>query len=344
MSAPTAGPGITDVPQRIYQPLPAVTADLFVIHYSSNPQAKSPHQTHPVSAIVAQHYLSGRRMTFAAFTVAEAAGIPASQFLKRFPQLEREMLTTFSDFTANHPSATWIHWGMRDAIFGFDVLAQRAAFYHVRAHWIQPESRFDLSHHLAQRFGDDFAPHPRLWHTVQHNLGAVPDMLDEKATVAAWQRGNHGADLWSLNAKVDAIARLFDRVRLDQFQTNSTDAYPHAACELTADGAASSVGSLTLTLKKATRRLPRHKKLTERQKLILTEMLAAEAVGNTRKTTRDAIVQRIDKSKTGPDFARDFGTLKDAKYTDSGAGPDGGVWLTATGKAKAEELRKENGQ
>jgi hypothetical protein len=82
-------------------------------------------------------------------------------------------------------------------------------------------------------------------------------------------------------------------------------------------------------------------RLTERQKLILEEMSALGAVGSNKKTKRNEIAQRIDKNKTGADLARDFGALKEAQYTDSDAGPDGGVWLTGKGKAKAEELRQE---
>jgi hypothetical protein len=86
------------------------------------------------------------------------------------------------------------------------------------------------------------------------------------------------------------------------------------------------------------------RELTERRKLILIEMFAMGAVGSTRKTTRDEVVQRIDRKKTGADFARDFGALKEAGYTDSGAGPEGGVWLTGKGKKRAEELNKESEQ
>lgn len=84
--------------------------------------------------------------------------------------------------------------------------------------------------------------------------------------------------------------------------------------------------------------------LTDRQKLILAEMLAMGAVGNTTKATRNDIVRRIDKTKIGADFARDFGAMWEAKYTDSDAGPEGGVWLSDKGKAKAEALKKENEQ
>ena len=85
-------------------------------------------------------------------------------------------------------------------------------------------------------------------------------------------------------------------------------------------------------------------KLNERQKLILTEMLDMGVVGNTKKTTRKMVAQRVDKKKTGADLGRPFGVLKNAGYTDSDVGPDGGVWLTGKGKVRAEELNTENGQ
>jgi hypothetical protein len=82
-------------------------------------------------------------------------------------------------------------------------------------------------------------------------------------------------------------------------------------------------------------------RLSDRQELILREMLALGAVGSRKKTNRAVVVQRIDKKKTAADFARDFGVLRDAKYTNSEAGPDGGVWLTGLGKSKAETLENE---
>jgi hypothetical protein len=86
------------------------------------------------------------------------------------------------------------------------------------------------------------------------------------------------------------------------------------------------------------------RKLTERQKLILAEMLALGAVGSTKKTTRKEVVRRVDRSKTPQDLARDFGVLKEANYTDSEPGPEGGVWLTGGGKRRAEKLQGENEQ
>ncbi len=70
---------------------------------------------------------------------------------------------------------------------------------------------------------------------------------------------------------------------------------------------------------------------------MLIEMLALKAIGSTNKVTRADVVKRVDQNKAAADFARDFGALKELRFTDSEPGPDGGVWLTGAGKKKAEE-------
>ncbi|MDY3560227.1 hypothetical protein R5W23_001453 [Gemmata sp. JC673] len=122
MSAPDAKPGITDVPLLVYQPLPAVTDELYVVHYAAGPRPNGYAPTPPVAAIVVRHVLSGTNITFATFTEAEVAGLPHDEFLTHLPNLERDTLSAFTDYATNRPRAMWVHWRMRDAVFGFDVL------------------------------------------------------------------------------------------------------------------------------------------------------------------------------------------------------------------------------
>jgi hypothetical protein len=87
---------------------------------------------------------------------------------------------------------------------------------------------------------------------------------------------------------------------------------------------------------------PTAPKLTERQECMLVVMLNMKAVGNSQKINRSDVVDRIDKRKIASDFARDFGALKRKGFTDSEAGPEGGVWLTDEGKRKAEEVKRKS--
>jgi len=84
--------------------------------------------------------------------------------------------------------------------------------------------------------------------------------------------------------------------------------------------------------------------LTDRQKLLLIELVDIEAIGFRQKTTRDAVAKRFGQSKTGDDLGRDFAALSKYKFTDSQPGPNGGIWLTSKGKAEAKLLRDESSQ
>jgi hypothetical protein len=207
-----------DRPSDDLPPLPPLDENLHGVHYSSALQRDCGDQTPPVSAISVKHPWTGRQVTFSAFTIAEASGIPRAQFLDRLPELERELLRQFYQFVAAHPEAVWVHWGMCRVRFGFEALAQRAQFHGLEPVEIPPDRRFDLSSYLKLLYGDDYVPHERLWNAIRLNLGADPHLLDKDAAAAAWARGDYGALVGSLEAKVGSITSLFDRVRRGTFK------------------------------------------------------------------------------------------------------------------------------
>jgi len=199
--------------------LPVLDSRLYAIHYSQELQANSAAQTPPVSAIIVQHVLTGQQQTFAAFQVAEQRGISPADFLVHLPELEKQVLGEFFDFVARTLTAVWLHWAMRQARFGFEVLAQRARLHGLVPGEIPPEQRFDLSTHLKRRFGEDYVPHPRFWNALELNGKLSPDLMNEAAAATAWARGEYARLIVSLSRKVDAIADLFDRARKGTFKT-----------------------------------------------------------------------------------------------------------------------------
>jgi hypothetical protein len=196
--------------------LPPADENLHVVHYSSGLARDFPDSTPPVLGVLVEHFPSGEQTQFAAFTLAERDG-SLGEFRTKMPELERDLLRSFNEFVAGRPGAVWIHWGMAKPGYGFDVIAQRSRLHGLTPADIPPARRFDLANYLKRRYGDNYVPDPRLWHAVRQNLGAVPNLLDDDAAAAAWQDGKYGRLLWSLSAKVGAIAKLFDRVRRGTF-------------------------------------------------------------------------------------------------------------------------------
>jgi hypothetical protein len=350
VSATEANAGIRDVPPTDCPPLPAVNDDLHVIHYSSDLLANCPVQTPPVSAIVVQHFLTGAQMTFAVFTQAECARIPPAEVPGRFAELESEMLQLFADFVAGRPNSVWVHWRMRDAGFGFDVLTQRAAIRQVTPHGIPLARRFDLSNYLVRRYGDDYTPHPRLWNAVRRNLGAVPDLLDEAATAAEWQRGNHAAVLWSLAAKVGALARLFDRVRRGTFLTGACEpgaairAAPIAGPKFTTTQAVlfhqPVPPPLAFDPSSGTGTILTPARMTTRHWAILEELYKNKAFDRGSCMSTTDLARAVDGNNGKPSsFKRPVAELRTAGVLDTAEGAGGGAWLTPAGRALIETRR-----
>ncbi|AMV23321.1 hypothetical protein VT84_02860 [Gemmata sp. SH-PL17] len=346
MSAQVANPGITDVPPPVFQLLPPVTDDLHVVHYVAGPRVDEHAPTPPVAAIVVQHMLTGIRPTFTALTEAEVAGISPGEFAARLPDLEREVLGTFADYTTNRPRAVWVHWRMRDAVFGFDVLAQRARVQNVPGHGIPPERRFDLSYYLSRRFGDAFAPRPRLWNAARRNLGEIPDLLEPRTQELAWERGDHAAVLRAVTASVEAISRLFDRVRAEQFVSGEGEPDQGADPRVPVDTISRTSPALIRPDRLPSSPGPHIKlhrdlfdptRLTERHRALLAELLRAEAFDRSSCVSTRDLARAVDgPSAKETSFKHPVSELRGWECIDTAEGRGGGAWLTPTGRAIAE--------
>jgi hypothetical protein len=207
-------------------PLPEPDDGLHVIHYSKERAEECTVETPALSALVVEHFLTGRQSTFAAIQFAENLGIPPPEFLDHLRDLERRLLEAFIAFAAVRPGATWLHWGMRGAGYGIEVIRQRAGRYGLSPPGIPPEREFDLALYLKRTYGDDYAPHPRFWHASHRNGVASPRMLTEEQATVAWDKGHYATLPISLSDKVHAIVGLYERARAGTFRTGGVEPTP----------------------------------------------------------------------------------------------------------------------
>src|SRR5258706_12186829 len=95
----------------------------YIIHYSSQALydegvelgGLSPR----ITSIVVMHLSTRQTVTFAIHAIAEEARIPKDDVENRYDEVERIMLERFYTFVRDRREKYWVHWNMRNIVFGF---------------------------------------------------------------------------------------------------------------------------------------------------------------------------------------------------------------------------------
>ncbi len=163
--------------------------NFFLIHYScqnlnDENEALSPR----ITSIAMNHYATGQSISYSTHSTAEELRIPRDKVLERFDEVELELLTQFYKFIRDRRDKYWVHWNMRNLTFGFEHLEHRyRALGGTDACVIAVERRLNLNDLIADRYGENYAKHPKMLSLMEKNGGRHRDFLEGKEEVAAFE-------------------------------------------------------------------------------------------------------------------------------------------------------------
>lgn len=161
--------GIGKHPERFY-----------IIHYSSEglyddtiaQQGLSPR----ITSIAVMHYSTGQTVAFATHAIAEELQIPKGEIEQKFDVIERQILERFYKYAQDRRSNHWVHWNMRNIVFGFEHLEHRfRVLTGQEPVFIPVEVRTNLNDVLKAQYGENYANDPKL-----HNLMVLNGITDPK--------------------------------------------------------------------------------------------------------------------------------------------------------------------
>lgn len=164
----------------------------YIIHYSSQSLydegvdrgGLSPR----ITSIAVMHTSTRQTVTFAMHAVAEELGIPKDQVENRYDEIECAILERFYAFIRDRREKYWVHWNMRNVVFGFEHLEHR---YRVLTGKEPPhipvEVRMNLNDILRERYGSEFAPNPRMLSLMLLNGQRDPNFLEGKEEAEAFK-------------------------------------------------------------------------------------------------------------------------------------------------------------
>jgi len=155
--------------------------------------------------------------------VAEKLKVARDEINQQYDKIEGEMLREFFEFVREHQDARWIHWNMSNINFGFETLSHRYSVLTARdAPKISDSRRFNLSHMILAKYGDNCVDHPRMPKLMQLN-DKHRDVLTGAEEAEACKDKDFVKLHKSTMSKVYWFKNMFEKLRLGKIITQRSN-------------------------------------------------------------------------------------------------------------------------
>lgn len=178
-------------------------------------------KTPRITSIAIRYIETGQTKSFSIHKVAELSNIKHNEIEKQYDSLEKEMLEDFFIFVKDHREFDWVHWNMRNINYGFEALNHRGAILKVKPYEIKDENKFDLSKLLIDKYGKNYAEHPRLESILKLNDLKPNHWLSGPQEALAFENLEYVKLHQSTLAKVGVISNILKLSAEKNFKTNS---------------------------------------------------------------------------------------------------------------------------
>ena len=195
---------------------------VLVIHYScesfyDRKDEKSPR----ITSVAVRNLATGNTRSFSIHQAAEIKKWKSEQIEQSYNELERYMLQEYFDYVSTHLSDTWLHWNMRDIIYGFQALEHRFKVLGGKPVTIPEANCVDLSSLLAVIYGPNYIEQPRLPALVRKNQISDKDFLPGKEEAVAFENKEYFKMHLSTLRKVHILALIAKMAEEDRLKTNT---------------------------------------------------------------------------------------------------------------------------
>ena len=189
--------------------------NMLIIHYSCEDfnKAKS---TPRITSIAVMNYKTYQVNTFSFSLACEELNAEASN-----DEIEKKLLTDFFDFVRRHGQATWIHWNMSSAMYGFQALEHRYKLLGGDPEDTSHLRKEDLSIIFDDYYGDEYIDDPKISKLLKLNKLNDNEFLDGKEEAASFEKQEYLKIQNSTLRKVKTFAHFLDLASKNKLKTNS---------------------------------------------------------------------------------------------------------------------------
>lgn len=189
-----------------------------IIHYSCesfyNLGGKSPR----IASISVRQFNNAQTNNFSIHQYSEMLNTPITD--KNYRIIEKELLNDFFAFVDKNSDKTWIHWNMRDSVFGFNALEQRFKVLGGSPVAIDNDKKIDLGHLFKLLYGGNYIENPHIEKLLHLNSFNPKQFLTGKDEAEAFDNGEYVKLSMSTSSKVNLFSTFITHAINKTLKTN----------------------------------------------------------------------------------------------------------------------------
>ena len=193
-----------------------------VIHYSCEDFRERKNGTTPrITSIATCNLENGQCKSFSIQRAAEINSKKHEEISNHYDSLEKSMLDEFFDHIRQHQSSKWIHWNMRDSVFGFEAIEHRYRVLGGEPAIVPEAQRYDLPRLLRTIYGDKYVCNPKLHNLMKLNELTGLDFVAGEDEPILFNEGKYEKLQLSTLRKTKIIAELAKKAWANELRTES---------------------------------------------------------------------------------------------------------------------------
>lgn len=205
--------------RKIFKEIEEQPDKYLIIHYSCesfyNLNGRSP----KIASISVRQFNNAQTNNFSIHQYSEVLDLPITE--ENYTTIETQLLKDFYSFVDRKSDRRWIHWNMRDTVFGFHALEHRSKVLGIAPIIIDDDKKVDLAYLLKLYFGGGYIGNPHIEKLIERNNLKPKRFLSGKNEAEAFDKANYNELSMSTSSKVNLFSTFITLIIDGKLKTNT---------------------------------------------------------------------------------------------------------------------------
>jgi hypothetical protein len=196
--------------------------DYLVIHYSSESFYDLGGKSPRITSIAVDNHKYGQSELFAIYKSAEKKNIDFGKIPEQYAEIEKSMLEDYFHYLESNKDKIWLHWNMRDSIFGFKAIEHRFTVLGGSPFSLPDSNQINIATLLRKLYGPNYISDPKMVSLMQLNNLHPKNFMSGEKEAEVFKEGNFYELSMSTAGKVRMFSQIIDLAIDNTLKTNTS--------------------------------------------------------------------------------------------------------------------------